>query len=194
MEIAFIRETDSKRMRVGVKNGEDVVRYSLSPVTVASLSLERGREIDEAMLELIVREDAEHRAMRRALSLLSYGDNTKKALFIKLLRSGFEREIAEECVAECMRLGYIDERRQIENAVLNEANRALRGKAYIVKKLMSKGYSRADVESVVEDLLDRGEIDFSASFERLCEKKGATGREERRALLYKNGFASSDFD
>ena len=93
-----------------------------------------------------------------------------------------------------MRLGYIDERRQIERAVLSEANRSLRGRSYITKKLISKGYSSADISEVTDELISRGELDFSASFELLCEKKGATTDEERRALLYKYGYRSGDFD
>ena len=113
---------------------------------------------------------------------------------MKLLRAGFSRSVAEECIEECLRLGYIDERRQIERAVLNEANRSLRGKAYIVRKLASKGYSASEVGEITDELVSAGEIDFGENFERLCEKKGALSQEARRALLYKYGYRSADFD
>lgn len=194
MKIAFIREMENKRVRIGVGDGEDTARYSLSAATVQSLGLVRGLELDDEVLDAIAHEDASYRCMKRALSLLSYGDNTRSALYMKLLRAGFSRDIAKSCIEECMRLGYIDERRQIERAVLSEANRSLRGRSYITKKLISKGYSSADISEVTDELISRGELDFSASFELLCEKKGAATEEERRALLYKYGYRSGDFD
>lgn len=194
MKIAFLREMENKRIRVGIGEGEDVARYSVSAASAHSLGLCRGMELDDGTLEAIVSEDASYRCMKRALSLLSYGDNTKSALYMKLLRSGFSRDMAAECVAECLRLGYIDERRQIVRAVLNEANRSLRGKSYIIKKLVSKGYSAGDVSSVIDELVLSGEINFTENFELLCLKKGAVTEEQRRALSYKHGYRSSDFD
>ena len=192
MKIAFIRETDNKRIRIGVEDGGEITRYTVSPATYSMSGAVRGAEIDEAVLDLFIADDTSYRAMSRALSLLSYGDNTRSSLFMKLTRSGFSREVAEECVAECVRLGYIDERRQIERAALNEANRSLRGRSYIIKKLRSKGYSASDIGSVIDGLVESGEIDFSLNFERLCEKRGVCSEDERRALLYKYGYRSAD--
>ena len=194
MEIAFIRELESKRVRIGVKDGDEVRKYSLSANTVLALGLVRGMELDDDAMEAVILEDASFRCMRRALDLLSYGDNTKSKLYMKLLRSGFSRQMASETVQECLRLGYIDERRQIERAVLNEANRSLRGRSYIMKKLLSKGYSASDISAVTDALVSGGEVDFSENFELLCKKKGVGSEEERRALSYKYGYRSADFD
>ena len=194
MRVSFVREQKSGRIRVGIGEGDEALSYSLSHGTVEHYGLVRGAEIDARVLNVIAGEDEMYRAMKRALSLLSYGDNTKRALYVKLLRSGFGREVSESVISECIRLGYIDEERQIERAVINEANRALRGRAYILKKLCSKGYSAREITDVVDRLVDSGEVDFEANFERLADKMGATGDEELRALRYKYGYRSSDFD
>jgi SOS response regulatory protein OraA/RecX len=194
VEIAYIRPTKTKRVRIGVDCDGDVSAYSLSEGMYISLSLVRGTEIDDATLSVIQGDDERYRAMTKALSLLSYGDNTRSALFLKLLRAGFCREIASDTVRECVRLGYIDERRQISRAVELEANRSLRGKELIVKKLVGKGYRISDVLSVIDELADEGVIDFARSFRDLCEKHGAKTSEERARLAYKFGFKSYDTD
>ena len=194
MKIVYMREPEHGRVRMGIGEGEDVSRYSVSLATVSELGLMRGMELGDEAFSVIASDDERYRCMKRALSLLSYGDNTKGALLMKLLRSGFPKDVAAECIRECLRLGYIDERRQIERAVINEANRSFRGRSYIMKKLRSKGYSASDISEVIDMLIDSGEIDFGKSFERLCEKKGVSGDEERTALLYKYGYRTADID
>lgn len=193
MKVLFIREMENKRIRIGVGEGDDAKRYTLTPRTLSALGLVRGMEVDEQMLSLIEAEDASYRALSKALSLLSYGDNTAHGLFMKLLRAGFSREVAEEAVAECKRLGYIDERRQLRSLILNDANRTLYGPAYILRRLGSKGYKTADIREITDELVREGEIDFTKNFKLLCEKRGATDPNVRYALLYKYGYRSGDF-
>ena len=194
MKIAYIRPTKTKRVRIGVECEGETLSYSISENTYVSLSLVRGGDVDEDMLSVIREDDEGYRAMAKALSLLSYGDNTKSALYMKLLRSGFGKDVASDTVRECVRLGYIDERRQIARLVELEATRALRGREAIVKKLVGKGYRISDVLSVIDELSDAGTIDFARSFRELCKKHGAETAEERARLAYKCGFKSYDSD
>ena len=194
MKVLFIREMDNGRVRIGVGVDECTAKYSVSAGVYNESGIVRGCELDEETLAMIEEDDTVYRAMRRALSLLSYGDNTKLALRRKLIRSGFSPEVADAIVGECLMLGYINEHRQIERAVLNEANRSLRGRIYIRNKLRAKGYSVGDIDTVIDGLVDAGEIDFGANFERLAEKRGANDEESRRALAYKYGYSTGYFD
>lgn len=194
MKIAFVREAEGKLTRVGIGEGKDVTRYYVTRAAGERLGLTPCGEIDEYTLSLLIEEDERCRAMSRALSLLSYGDNTKSQLFMKLRRAGFGKEVCERCVAECVRLGYVDEVRQVEGAVINEANRALRGRQYIMKKLSAKGYSVRDISEAIDKLVRLGEIDFHKNLVTLCERLGAETEEECRAVMYKYGYRGSDFD
>lgn len=194
MKVAYIRPTKTKRVRVGIERDGECLAYSISESLYITLSLVRGGAIDEDTLSVILEDDERYRAMAKALSLLSYGDNTKRALFMKLSRAGFRREVASDTVKECVRLGYIDEHRQITRAVEIEANRSLRGKDHIVKKLVGRGYKISQVLSVIDELTDAGVIDFERSFVELCNKHGAKTPEERARLAHKCGFRSYDSD
>lgn len=193
--VKYIREANGgARVRIGILSDGDVVAYNVSVGLYSSLGLVRGCEFDDETFAEIRAEDERYRAFKRALGLLSYADNTVKNLVMKLRRAGFSRDVAEACAEECLRLGYIDEERQIERAALTEANRSLRGKEHIVQKLAAKGYKRDMVRDVIDSLVARGDIDFAANFEMLAEKCRAVTDEERRALAYKRGYRGSDLD
>ena len=114
----------------------------------------------------------------------------KKNLATKLYRAGFGRDTVSAVTAEMEGLGYIDERRQLERIILNEANLKLRGPRKIIPTLAAKGYSTSDISSVMSALVDSGEIDFSRNARILAEKKlpDDADSEEKKKLLYKNGY------
>lgn len=147
-----------------------------------------GCEISESDLDVLRYSDEEHRALKKALSLLAFTDKNRRTLLTKLRAAGFSREMAEAAVNECAAHGYLDERRQLAILISDEANRALRGPVYIKRKLMGKGYLSSDIDAVMQELVDSGDVDFSAVFRRLAEKRGAEDAESRRELMYKYGF------
>ena len=150
----------------------------------------KGEEIDEDTYYRMARYDEYHKAKKKALSILTYGDNNIKNLIRKLRVAGFAPDLAEVICREMVSLGYINEEDQLERLILSEANDKLQGPNKIFAKLTAKGYSSADIRRVMESLVDRGEINFKNNAYRLIEKKlpnGATA-DEKKTLLYKNGY------
>jgi SOS response regulatory protein OraA/RecX len=150
----------------------------------------RGTAFTDEELSLIKSEDERIRATKKALSLLSYSDNNEKALVTKLHRAGFSRDIAVGVSEEMVRLGYIDESRQLERLILREANISLSGFGKLLPKLIAKGYSSENIKKITHRLAESGEIDFKENARRLIEKKlpENASREEKKKLLYKNGY------
>lgn len=150
----------------------------------------RGDAISDDALLKIKEYDEEYRAKKSALSLLSYADNNEKTLVNKLIRKGFSRDAATKAAEEMVNLGYIDERRQLSRLILVEANTAFRGPLKIVPKLLSKGYLKKDILSVMHALVESGEIDFSKNAHILVERRLDKDAlpEEKKKLLYKNGY------
>lgn len=188
--VKFIREREGGRISVGIitAGGERVL--NIGAALYASMTFTRGTDLTDDELDRLTREDEEYRAMKKALSLLGYSDKNRKTLYLRLLREGFSRDVVETVVERCMTSGYIRERDQLSRLILREANVNLRGPRYIRDKLVAKGYSRTDVDAVMCELTDAGEVDFEANLRRLCEKKGASTPDERRALAYKYGYRS----
>ena len=60
---------------------------------------------------------------------------------------------------------------------------------------MAKGYKKGEIESVTDDLILHGIVNFEKSKQKLIKKKFPDGasEEEVRALLYKNGYYDGGF-
>ena len=151
---------------------------------------EKGEELDEDTYYRMARYDEYHKAKKKAISILTYGDNNQKNLIRKLRIAGFAPDLAEMVCREMVSLGYINELDQLERLILSEANEKLQGPNKIFAKLTAKGYSSPDIRRVMNELVEREEINFKSNAYRLIEKKlpkDATP-EEKKTLLYKNGY------
>lgn len=177
---------------VTLSQGEEILKLNISREKTIEYGILRGSEVGEEVLDAILFERDLTLARKKALSILSYGDKSKKALFDKLLSSGFSEEIARLALEYVLSYGYIDEEGQVESAVLRLATKDLHSRRYITAKLTSLGYDESLVEDVIDALVSDGVIDFAQIGDALAEKMGATG-EEKRALLYKRGFVEEDF-
>lgn len=187
MTISFLRASARQGYTtLGVSVDGETKKYTVPDRAVATLF--RGYELDPLEYEEIVRLDEERRAQDKAASLLSASDKSRSTLRMRLSSLGFSRESAEGAVEECVRLGYLNEERQLRRLISREALVSLRGPKYIVRKLASKGYAISDIRRIISELTESGEIDFSDSFARLAEKRGATDPESLRALAYKYGY------
>ena len=192
--VVYAKDSRTKGyIALGINDGGEIKKLTVSKIEYSCLgSPERGEEIDEGTVEHLMELDEQFRALRRALSFLSYADNSERGLMQKLLRAGYSRDSAELAIKECVRLGYIRELEQLKRLIESYANAKLRGPLYIKAALMQKGYSSRDISEAMSELISTGEIDFGESFRRLLEKYSPSDDEERRMLAKKYGYRSCD--
>ena len=189
-KITYVKTgTARARILLGIECDGENSSYSVTEATYISLgSPVKYCEINDRDLDDVIFEDECYRAMKKAVNILAVADKSSYLLMGKLLAAGFSKSAANEAIDECKRRGYIDEMRQLERLVDKEANTSLRGRYYIRRKLVSKGYSSRDIDNTISKLIDGGVLDFKANFEILAEKKGAHSEEERMTLMYKYGY------
>ena len=188
--VIFAKPVPSKkRIQIGILESGDEYTYTVTEATYKALGSPMcGYELSVADLGTVRFEDEYIRALKKAADCLSASDKSKFALKIKLLKAGLSSEASDVALERLCELGYLDEERQLERAVEREANYNLRGRHYIKRKLVSKGYSSSLISRAIDALVGRGEIDFDANFESLVAKKGASSDEERLVLAYKYGY------
>ncbi|MBQ7344194.1 MAG: RecX family transcriptional regulator [Clostridia bacterium] len=189
-KVLFVKANEKNtRYKLGVEDELESSSYNISSATYASIGVpKRGAPLSECDLVDIRRDDELYRATKKAYSLIGASDKSRYALKVKLLQAGFSSEAAGEAIARCLELGYLDESRQLLRAVEREANYNLKGKYHVKRKLAGKGYSLSDIDSAIRTLVECGDVDFEANFERLAEKRGAETDEERLALKYRFGY------
>ena len=190
--LKYIKEIkDTSLLRLGISEGEESLNFTVTRTVYSSVGRPTvGEELDSYAMDEIKYSDECRRAEKKALSLLAFSDNSVKGLSRKLTERGFRREIADDIAEEMVRLGYIKEDDQLERLILNSASLSLKGPAKIMPALVNKGYPISRVRRVMNDLVDRGELDFEKIKLRILEKHGVdTGdTDSARALLYKHGF------
>ena len=190
-KIIYIKESKTKGyLVIGVKDGEEKTPLTVNAAAYAEVGAPAlGEELSTDTYEALARENQRFLALKKALDLLSFSDNSERNLRYKLMRAGYPRDVVDYAIGEVVRLGYINEQRQLERLVLTEANSKLYGPMKIVSRLVGKGYSPSDVRAAIETLRDSGEVDFAANRMRLLEKlpDGYTD-EDMYKLLYKYGY------
>ena len=190
--VISVRAKEESRGTVAIRvaEGGEKKLYTVSEGTYREIGCPlSGEEIDASALAAIAEDDGRRRALARALHLLSFADNNEKTLYMKLCRAGFTRDEAKGATEECVRLGYINERRQIEHAILCAAAR-LEGPYKITARLVQRGYAGAEVREAMCELESKGEIDFAAARARLMAEKlpRDADRDTKMKLLHRYGY------
>ena len=163
--------------------------YTVSEGTYREIGCPLSDEIlDGDMLSHIVKEHGRREAMKKALNILSYADNNSKNLYRKLIMAGFSKDDATYAVTECIKLGYIDEERQLQRLVYIMWERDLLGPAKIFAKLAAKGYRQSEISRTIDALRQNGEIDFAKSQKELLMKKAPATYEEKQKILFRYGY------
>ena len=168
-------------------------RLTLSDAAYVEAGLPAVGELLDAEAYDILKAASDRRAsLLCALNTLSYGDKSRRELYQKLLQKGYNREVAEDATEEAVRLGYIDEERQLRHIIPRLANEKLHGARRILPELVNKGYQNSQIRAILSELVDEGEIDFKKNFERLLEKTHTDPHdvEARRKLAYRYGYSS----
>ena len=190
--LQFVRDSkDSRLLLLGISEEGESARYTVNLSAFAEIgSPSVGDFLDEEQMSVVIYTDELLRAKKKALNILAYADNNKKSLYSKLVRAGFSRDISSAVCDEMIERGYINERDQLLRLVEAEANRKLRGPGRILPALAAKGYSSSEIRSVMAELCDKGEIDFSKNARILLEKKMSSdaNEDEMKRILYNNGY------
>lgn len=131
-------------------------------------------------------EDTAENAMRTAISLLAYKENTKKELFSKLVERGYSRENAMEAVDFTVGKGYLSEERYLDRYI-ESCVKSLYGKNRILMTARKKGFE--------EDLFTN-DLFTSVNFDEYCYvallKCKKTNATKARNTLLRRGYSSAE--
>ena len=191
MNVVFVKAAKTKGyLKLRIKDGEREIDLIVSERDHADAGSPIASDnLTRDAFSILSLSDMRYRARVKAYRILEYGDNSELMLVMKLRRAGITREVAEEIARDMVMRGFVNDRRQLARLIINEVGR-LRGPKRFIPKLMSKGYSRSDIEIVLDELSSSGEVDIAAAREKLLESAGELSYDEREKLLYKNGFSN----
>ncbi len=135
-------------------------------------------------------------ALKRGISVLSFGAYSEKALIAKLKSKGFDREIAAEAVGELVSRGLLDAMSDAYREAQKQVSK-LWGEKRIVAELYAKGYSGEAISAAMKALADEG-VDYVANCRALIDKKygefpaESTERQKAISALIRYGYTTSE--
>ncbi len=135
-------------------------------------------------------------AVKRGMAMLGYGACSQNALLLKLRGKGFEREVAEDAVAQLVSQGLLNANADACREAEKQAAK-LWGKKRIAAELYAKGYSAESVGAAMSALADSG-VDYIQACRTLIEKKygelptESTARRKAIAALVRYGYTAQE--
>lgn len=155
----------------------------------------RVKEItDSEECEKFSKEIGSRYAFISGLRLLSYSDNSRKELKLKLLNKGHKAEYVESALDNLEEYGYINDKRFAENKADYLIRRKHMSKNGIRTELLRRGVSRDTVNQVVEELeldpVDDIIMLLSTKYKRYLNDE--KGRRKTVAGLQRLGYGWSD--
>jgi len=150
-------------------NGES---FHITTADLLSLDIEEGEQYDNEILDRLVYCDCRLSCIKKAFSVLAYGDVSVRRLRMKLSEK-FDKDLSEEVALLMKERGYIDEYAASERFASRTADTKLWGPERIRSELIQRGYERDAVNSAVSSL-DEDEI-FENLLSLIQKKMPASG-------------------
>ncbi len=136
-------------------------------------------------------------AIKTAISLLAYKENTKKELLEKLIDRGYSKEDAAQAVCFTVQKRYLNEERYFMRFVQSSAENKHFGKRRIIQDARRKGFADETIKKCGSDAVRQVDFDDEC-YKTLCRynrcpkekivptllRRGYTSRNVRYALRY----------
>ncbi len=174
LKIVTIKPADTKGyLTLGCLKDEEKIRLTVDEETYLQIGEPRRSDVLEGENEKAALTASErYGTMLCALRILSFADNSEGALCRKLCEKGYSKTTARETAQEMVRLGYLDEKRQLQTIVKTLANGKLYGPKKIFAYALNKGYRSENVKAVLRELTENKTVDFKENLSILIEKRG----------------------
>ncbi len=137
-------------------------------------------------------EEAYRNALKTALNIIGYKDNTEGQLRGKLTERGYSPETVEDVVAWMTAKGYLNEERMLYRSVRLLAEGKGYGKLRIREELKRKQFRPEVLSSFDWDNDELANIDFAEICRKLIVKRGGVRDEKTYAFLRRYGHSTSD--
>ena len=182
----------------GISDGDgahcDRVSFIISARQYLVLGIEKGESCEE-QYDTVCYESTVWSCVKRGVAVLGYGSCSEKALRLKLVSKGFERDVADEAVRRIVGMGLMS----ANDDAVREAERMVRklwGRRRIAAGLYEKGYSKESVAYALDAVEDMN-VDFCESCRVLIEKKygralDADHRKKAFAYLTRYGYSAAE--
>ena len=180
------------RLLIQSEEGErDVRTYHILPEQYAALRLRCGEEVEPDTVDSLEEAARLSEAIRKGISLLSYGMQSERALKRKLTVRGFSEELAAAAVAYLRKNGCFHEAEDAMR-VVQGCRRKHWGMRRILSHLYEKGYPERVLREVQAELEGEDFVPDCVALIRARYRTAPESREEKQkmtAALMRYGYS-----
>ena len=163
---------------------------------VVEFGLHKGKGLDVEAQEEIIAADRVRAARETAMGYLGYGARTEREVRQKLIRSGFDDNVAEDTVARLRELGYLDDAAYARSYAQARFRNRGYGPGRLRSDLMRRGIAAALIDAVLDDLTEQEDMLEAARrhaekrWPRLAAEPDARKRRKKLSdYLVRRGFS-----
>lgn len=169
---------------------DDAFFCGLNKETALQCKFKVGLEVNEKELEDAIALSETKQAFEKASDYLGTRMHSKKELFDKLIKKGYDKTVASKAIEELEEYHYVDDELFAREFV--SQNRKL-SKRMIENKLLSKGVSSSIIKEALSNIDDGGEIELcremALKYKRSKDITKENGKEKMFASLLRKGFS-----
>lgn len=130
---------------------DDTPAFRVSETVLVKHGLHRGQDIDEHTVQSIVQADTRELAHQAAINFISYRPRSSKEVLDKLIRKGFESDLARQIVDQLREMMLINDLEFARMFVRDKLRGKPMGRALLRKKLLEKGMSFQLAERILKE-------------------------------------------
>lgn len=131
-------------------------------------------------------------ALRTAMNIVGYKDNTLYQLRTKLLERGYSETTVDDVCEFMTAKGYVNDSRMIFRFARSLALNKLYGKRRIMRELSLKKFTDEAYDAFTFDSDELDDVDFVEVCLKLLKKKGGARDDKTFACLMRYGHSPSD--
>ena len=169
---------------------DDAFFCGLNKETAILFKLKPGQEIDEAEIQKALEASEVKSAFEKASDYLSSRMHSKKELFDKLVKKGYEKDIASKAIEKLEEYHYIDDSLFAKEFILQNSKLS---KKMLENKLFSKGVANDIIQNELKEKSDDEEIELCETFAKKYIKSKdinkENGKQKMFASLMRKGFS-----
>jgi regulatory protein len=179
---------------------DDQAAFRVSATVLAKHGLYKGQDLQEDAVGKIVQADAQEQAHQTAVNFISYRPRSSKEVLDKLVRKGFDSDLAVQVVDRLRELMLINDLEFARMFVRDKLRGKPMGRALLRKKLLEKGISFQLAERILNEYITAeheqeaaralAERKFRTSRKRFSGLEPATQQKRLADYLLNRGFSA----
>ncbi|MEC5424143.1 recombination regulator RecX [Virgibacillus sp. C22-A2] len=145
------QKKSKNRYNIFLSEGQDeVYGFSVDEAILIEYKLRKDLELDDSMIDTLVKKDTVHKSYTQAINFLSYRMRTKKEILDYLVKKEVDSEHIKVVIEKLNKEKLIDDKEFADMFVRTRINTTIKGPSLIKKELIEKGVSGSIASEAVE--------------------------------------------